>query len=203
MYSADPFMEHARDYLQSKVKQEAIDEVREVRRFDEAIWVANEALERKLFREVMTASQPTQEALEAWRAAGEPSRRMMEALRAAGEPSRQMMEALRAARQLAPEIDQLSAIGRQINDALAALGPLALPDYSALRSAYGDFEAMRSAMPSLDYSALRAASRLSYDLHAMSRAAQLLEESTASEDDEADDETEGTEEQSEEPPDGE
>lgn len=35
MYSADPFMEHARKYLERQVKQEAIDEVRDVRQRDE------------------------------------------------------------------------------------------------------------------------------------------------------------------------
>ena len=35
MYQSDPFMEHAREYLGQQVKQEAIDEVRDVRRRDE------------------------------------------------------------------------------------------------------------------------------------------------------------------------
>jgi hypothetical protein len=43
MYSADPFMEHARKYLERQVKQEAIDEVRDVRQRDEAYMKAVQA----------------------------------------------------------------------------------------------------------------------------------------------------------------
>jgi hypothetical protein len=42
MYQADPFMEHVRKYLERQVKQEAIDEVRDVRRRDEAYMEATE-----------------------------------------------------------------------------------------------------------------------------------------------------------------
>ena len=48
MYQADPFMEHAQKYLERQVKQEAIDEVRDIRRHDEAYMKAVQAAALRL-----------------------------------------------------------------------------------------------------------------------------------------------------------
>jgi hypothetical protein len=52
MYQSDPFMEHARKYLERQVKQEAIDEVRDVRRRDEEYMTAAQAVAWHLWEQM-------------------------------------------------------------------------------------------------------------------------------------------------------
>ena len=70
MYSADPFMEHARKYLERQVKQKAIDEVRDVRRYDEeylkalqeVVYTRTEAPAFRIPDETLRTMQQAQEA---------------------------------------------------------------------------------------------------------------------------------------------
>jgi hypothetical protein len=102
MYSTDPFMERARDYLERQVKQQAIDEVREIRKLDEnylrAVDIAGAALASKeLLDSLNVAMKPTYDLIEDLRLAALPAQEMIESLRLAAQPTQEMIESLIAA----------------------------------------------------------------------------------------------------------
>jgi len=105
MYSADPFMEHAREYLERQISQQAIEEVRDVRQRDEeysrAVHLARAALLPYETLEAMrAATRLPHEALEAMRAATQLPYEALEAMRAATQLPYEALEAMRAAAQL-------------------------------------------------------------------------------------------------------
>jgi len=106
MYSADPFMEHARKYLERQVKQEAINEVRDVRQRDE---------------EDMKAMQATAQIAEQLRAMQQLAEKASQQAAAFRIPD----ETLRALQQLAERASQQAAAFRIPDETLRALQQLA------------------------------------------------------------------------------
>lgn len=125
MYSADPFMEHAREYLKRQISQQAIEEVREVRQRDEeylrvahltrAAQFPYEALEKiraatqlpyKTLQAIRAATLLPYETLEAMRAATQLPRETLEVMRAAGRLSHETLEATRQPEEEAEESDE-------------------------------------------------------------------------------------------------
>ncbi len=97
MYSADPFMEHAREYLERQVSQQAIEEVREARQRDE---------EYLRVAHLAGAMLLPHETLEAITAAAQLPREAMEAITAAAQLPREAMEAMRQVEEEAEESDE-------------------------------------------------------------------------------------------------
>jgi len=102
MYPADPFMEHARKYLQREVKQEAIDEVRDVRRRDEE-YIKAARLPPLLSEEALRAMMEQEETVR---------RRLGEAYRIATQPP-----VLFSEEALRTMIEQEEALRRRIMEA--------------------------------------------------------------------------------------
>jgi len=132
MYSADPFMEHAREYLERQISQQAIEEVREVRKRDEeylnvaylsrAVQLPYETQEA--MRVVAQLPYETQEAMraiaqllyetqKAMRAATLLPSETLEAVRAATQFSRETLKAMREAWRLSYEAPEAT---RQVEE---------------------------------------------------------------------------------------
>jgi hypothetical protein len=109
MYSAEPFMEHARKYLERQVKQEAIDEVRDVRQRDEEDMKAIQA---------MQATAQIAEQLRAMQQLAERASQQAAAFRA-------LDETMRAPQQLAQWASQQAAAFRALDETMRAPQQLA------------------------------------------------------------------------------
>jgi len=112
LYQADPFMENAKNYLQKQVKQEAINEVREVRKRDEDVYKTIQELSvpsGQLFNNILSAMQ----------AAGtlQPLHNAINAMQVVG--TQPLLSAMQAAGTIQPFQNALSAV-REFEEALKA-----------------------------------------------------------------------------------
>ena len=116
MYQADPFMEHARKYLERRVKQEAIDEVRDVRQRDEEYTKAAQAeafrlLSEKARRTLQQLTYPTEEMRRTLQQLTYPAEEMQKLWQQLTYPAEEMQRALQ---QLAYPTEEMRKLWQQL-----------------------------------------------------------------------------------------
>jgi hypothetical protein len=135
MYSADPFMEHARQYLGRQISEQAIEEVREVRRHDEeqsrTISLARAAFHPYESIEAMRRLQD--EAMEALRVAPHLPREIIEAIEASRHLPIETMDAIRAATHLPKDVVEAIEAARHLPlETLESMRRATLPSYPTI-----------------------------------------------------------------------
>jgi hypothetical protein len=121
MYAADPFMEHARNYLDRQIKQEAIDEVRDGRKQDE------ERLAKEVVARIYAGLEGPVRLARQYEEYMRPSLEMAAHLAKQYEPSLEM--AARLAKQyeeyMRPNLEMAAHLAKQYEPSLEALARLA------------------------------------------------------------------------------